>query len=142
MPGLLKISEAAILALHALIYIASRESETVTNTEIAEYLNASENHLSKVLQRLAKAGLVVSTRGPRGGFSLGRDAASITLREIFELFEGPMLTNSCLLPTPVCGGDCVFGGLLSNLNTHVIDFMTRTTVRDAASSVGKGVTIP
>jgi len=137
MSGLLKFSEAAVLALHALVYIAAKEGETVTNTEIAEFLHASENHLSKVLQRLSKAGFVTSVRGPKGGFALGRNGGSIKLREIYELFEGPMNPNACLLQTPVCTEGCVFGGLLANMNTLFIDFMTRTTINDASRTIGK-----
>lgn len=139
MSGLLKISEAAVLALHALIYITLEGGETVTNSEIAEFLHASENHLSKVLQRLAKAGLVKSLRGPKGGFVLGRDSKTITLREIYELFEGAVTTNTCLLQTPVCGEVCVFGDLLVNMNTFVIDFLTRTNLNDAVEKLGKGI---
>jgi Rrf2 family protein len=141
MSGLLKISEAAVLALHSLMYIAVKGGETVTNSEIAGFLHASENHLSKVLQRLTKAGLVKSLRGPKGGFVLGRGGDTITLREVYELFEGAINTNTCLLKTPVCGEACVFGGLLVNINTLVIDFMTQTKLDDAVEKIGKGRTI-
>jgi Rrf2 family protein len=138
MSGLLKISEASVLALHAMIYIAVKNEDMATNSEIAEFLNASENHLSKVLQRLTKAGLVKSIRGPRGGFVLGRDSSEITVREIYELFEGTMESGSCLLRTPVCGNRCVFGDLLSRVNATVTEFMTTTTLRDAVNKYGKG----
>jgi Rrf2 family protein len=138
MSGLLKISEASVLALHAMIFIAVRKDGMATNGEIAEFLHASENHLSKVLQRLTKAGLVKSIRGPRGGFILGKEPEEITLREIYELFEGAMSTHSCLLDTPVCGNACVFGDLLSTMNTLAIDFMTSTKLSDAVETMGKG----
>jgi Rrf2 family protein len=141
MSGLLKISEAAVLALHALMYIAMKDGETVTNSEIAGFLHASENHLSKVLQRLAKAGLVKSLRGPKGGFVLGKDSGTIPLREIYELFEGALNTNTCLLETPVCGEECMFGGLLMNINALLTDFMTRTKLDDAVKKLGKGMTV-
>ncbi len=141
MSGLLKISDASVLALHAMIYMAKRKDGVATNGEIAEFLNASENHLSKVLQRLAKAGLVKSIRGPRGGFILGKNPETVTLREIYELFEGAMNMNSCLLETPVCGSACVFGDLLSKMNAMVIDFMTNTKLSDAANKLEKGIFI-
>jgi Rrf2 family protein len=137
MSGLLKMSEASVLALHSMIYIAARKDDMATNGEIAEFLHASENHLSKVLQRLTKAGLVKSIRGPRGGFILGKAPEKITLREIYELFEGAMNTNSCLLETPVCGNTCVFGDLLNTMNTLAIDFMTNTKLSDAVKRLGK-----
>lgn len=139
MSGLLKISDASVLALHAMIYIALKQDEVSTNAEIAEFLSASENHLSKVLQRLTKAGLVKSVRGPHGGFVLGREPEKVSLREIYELFEGTMDSGNCLLQTRVCGNNCVFGDLLSRMNHMVIDYMSKTTLTDAANTL-KGVT--
>ena len=137
MSGILKISEASVLALHAMIYIALKKDDMATNAEIATFLNASDNHLSKVLQRLTKAGLVKSIRGPKGGFILGRDSTEISIREIYELFEGSMNSNGCLMQTPVCGHNCVFGDLLARMNHMVIDFMTGTRLSDAAEKLGK-----
>jgi len=141
MSGIMKISEATVLALHALIVIAAKENGMATNFQIAEFLHASDNHLSKVLQRLTRAGLVRSIRGPHGGFVLGRDPKDIQLREVYELFEGPLHQNHCLLETPVCGESCVFGDLLANMNKLFIDFMTRTTLSDAVEKVGKGMPV-
>ena len=137
MQNIIKLTEATVLALHALIVIASREGDMATNADIAEFLHASDNHLSKVLQRLAKAGLVRSVRGPHGGFVLGRAPEKVTLREVYEVFEGPLKAGHCLLGTPVCGDTCVFGDLLANMTSLFIDFMTRTTLRDAVEKIGK-----
>lgn len=139
MSSLLKISEASVLAIHAMIYIAMKKDDLATNAEIAEFLNASENHLSKVLQRLTKAGLVKSIRGPRGGFVLGKNSSDITIREIYELFEGAMEPDGCLMQTPVCGHNCIFGDLLHRMNHMVIDFMSGTKLSDAAEKLGKGI---
>ena len=139
MSGIIKISEATVLALHALIVIASQEDGMATNADIAEFLHASDNHLSKVLQRLAKAGLVRSVRGPHGGFVLGREPGGISLREVYEIFEGPLREDRCLLETPVCGNSCVFGDLLANMTSLFIDFMTNTSLREAVEKNGKGM---
>ncbi len=63
MANLLKISEAASLALHTMGYLAANDRRLVTTHQIGEVLRASEAHLAKVLQRLARVGLVDSTRG-------------------------------------------------------------------------------
>ena len=132
MSGLIKMSEAAVLAFHSMIAVASQENRMVTNAEIASSLNASEAHLSKVMQRLVKAGYVKSIRGPHGGFVLGKRAEEITLRDIYELFEGNMTHAVCLLETPVCGNNCVFGELLAQVDDMVSGYMTNTTLRDAS----------
>jgi len=137
MSGILKISEATVLALHAMVAIASRDHTMVTNAEIASSLNASEAHLSKVMQRLAKAGYVKSIRGPHGGFVLGKDASIISLKNIYELFEGSMECRECLLDAPVCGNNCVFGDLMIHTNEIVKEYMTKTSLKAAVEKIKK-----
>ncbi len=124
MQSLLKISDAASLALHTMVLLAASPDDVVSTGEIAQNLRASEAHLSKVLQRLAKAGLVKSVRGPKGGFKLGRDPKDITLLDVYETMEGPLVTSTCLMETPVCvGPTCVLGSLLNTVNSVVKDYL-------------------
>ncbi|MCK5596268.1 MAG: Rrf2 family transcriptional regulator, partial [Candidatus Eisenbacteria sp.] len=88
MSGLVRTSEAATLALHAAAIMASSPESHVTAAVMADGLSASEAHLAKVLQRLAKAGVVAGTRGPGGGFQLTRPGKEISLREVYEAIEG------------------------------------------------------
>ena len=62
----------------------------------------SEAFLAKIFQMLAQAGVVKSHRGVKGGFSLGRPAAEITLREIVEICEGGIALNHCLRNVDPC----------------------------------------
>jgi Rrf2 family protein len=56
----------------------------------------------KLLQRYQQAGIIKSTMGPKGGFSLARQPLEITLLELIELIQGPIRTNRCLLGTFAC----------------------------------------
>jgi len=123
MSSLLKISEAASLAIHAMAVLADRPQSPTSTGEIAAALHASENHLSKVLQRLGREGLVRSTRGPGGGFVLGRDAAQITLLDIYEAIEGPLMPEHCLFDAPICGGKCLFDSLLENTSARLREYL-------------------
>jgi Rrf2 family protein len=137
MASVLKISDAASLALHTACFMAPDEARIRTTREIASALGVSEAHLSKVLQRLARAGIVESLRGPRGGFRLARPPATLTLEDVFEAIEGPMETPGCLLGTPVCGGACMLGTLLSDLDRQVRDHFSSTRISDLASAFGR-----
>ena len=131
------ISEAASLALHALAELARQQDAAPTTTaKIAEHFGFSEAHLSKVFQRLAKAGLVKSERGPKGGFSLTRDPASITLMEIYEAIDGPLSRGSgCLLERSPCAFDgCIFGDLLLSVPARIGEYFASTSLADVAKS--------
>lgn len=129
---MLKISEAANLAIHAMVYmLRSRDVGTVSVAEIAEVLDVSKDHLGKVLQRLTRMGLVTSKRGPRGGFALGREPATVTLLEVIEAVDGPLPRSTCLLGRPICGeAGCILGSLMHDIHKQVNDYLSGTTLAD------------
>jgi Rrf2 family protein len=131
MSGILQISEAVSLALHSMVLIAKTKG-MLTTGEIADTTKASHAHLSKVLQRLSKADLVNSVRGPSGGFYLARPANTITLLEIYETMEGPIEIPKCLLKNnDKCLYDqCMFNGLLENLTVQFKNYLASHTLDD------------
>lgn len=136
MTTLLRISEDASLALHAMALLARHEGRYLSTAEIADVLHASEHTLAKVLQRLSRSGLVLSTRGPHGGFVLGESANEIRLLDIYEAVEGVLGRAGCLLGTPVCSGKgCVLGGLVESVHRQVADFFSQTTLAELAAKV-------
>jgi len=130
----LRVSEAASLALHGAAYLAQAGQTPVANKEMADALGVSEAHLSKVMQRLSKAGLVRSVRGPKGGFLLDTPADQISLLDVYEAIEGRLEDTSCLLGTPVCRGErCILGGLIERVNREVRTYLTRTRLSEMTS---------
>jgi len=122
MVNLLRISEAASLAMHTMVLLAKDPEKVVSTHTIATTLGVSEAHLSKVLQRLARAGLVRSVRGPAGGFSPGKPCDELALLEVYEAIEGPLTDRTCLFARPVCDGKaCILGDLLGEVNQQVKD---------------------
>jgi Rrf2 family protein len=116
MQNIIRISEAAVIALHAAQLIA-KDRKRLSAAQIAAGLGVSYNHLSKVMQRLAKAGFVSPLRGPKGGFSLTRKADKATFRDIIEVIEGPLAFSACLMGERGCGRkNCQFGRLLLETN--------------------------
>jgi Rrf2 family protein len=131
MASVLRISSAASIALHAVVLLAANPDKLLSTRDIASTLGVSEAHLSKVLQRLVKAGLARATRGPRGGFEIEDDTDDVTLLHVFEEIEGPLRPDDCLLSSPICGGDkCIFGDLIKRLNREVSNYLAETTIAD------------
>lgn len=90
-------------ALQALIHLAAqREGHLVLNRDIARYLAVPAPYLAKILKQLAKAGLVVSSRGRGGGYALHPLAREVSIRDVVEVVEGPAVFEGCLLGLKVC----------------------------------------
>lgn len=128
---ILRISYAASLAFHASVLLARFPGKPLSVGFIASVLKVSEAHLSKVMQRLSKAVLVKSVRGPKGGYQSDSDPEKTTLLDVFEAIEGPLPQNECLLGTPICLGDsCVLGNLHEIINSEVSRYLTETKLAD------------
>ena len=139
MSSFTKISEAATIAFHTAAYLGQNTGRLVSSREIARALGASENHLSKVLQRLAHSGIVLSTRGPSGGFKLRQGWEKMKLLEIYEAIEGPLKPGRCLLALPVCRGNkCALGVLVSRTDESVRKCLAGTTLAEMAKSFRLG----
>lgn len=137
MSQLMNLSKAASLALHTMGLLAAHGQRRFTNQELAVGLQASEHHLAKVMQRLARAGLTDSVRGPQGGVQLGRPAQQITLLAIYEAVEGPMAPPGCPLHEPFCDGtDCVLGDVLQSIHQRLRDHFRKTTLAELAGGMG------
>lgn len=133
MADILKISDATALALHSMVHLAIEPDGQSTTAEIAELFDVSRHHLAKVHQRLTKAGLIWSHRGPAGGVGLAKDPEETTLLEIYEVMEGSMLCNPCLFGKDACPrNDCVLGVLLPALARQVRDYFEKTTLAQLA----------
>jgi Rrf2 family nitric oxide-sensitive transcriptional repressor len=140
MADILKISDATALALHSMVHLAQDPAAQSTTADIASAFEASKHHLAKVHQRLTKAGLIISNRGPAGGVVLAKDPAEITLLEIYEVMEGPMVCHPCLFGKSVCPrADCVLGTLLPGLARQVRDYFEETTLAQLAKESNWGV---
>ena len=90
----MKISRSTGYALLAVGYIAkNRSQKIILSHTIAKEYSIPLEYLLKILQQLVKANVLLSKRGPRGGFSLARPAKKITLLQVIEAVDGPMISR-------------------------------------------------
>jgi Rrf2 family protein len=93
----MQLTRAADYAVRVMIHLAGLPPETrASRAELAVSAECPEQFLSKVLQSLTRAGLVLSHRGNTGGFELPNIHRAATLLEVVEAIEGPMKLNVCL----------------------------------------------
>ncbi len=139
MKGILRLSEAASMAYHALAVLAGSSDGFLTAGEISKKISGSEAHLSKVMRRLVRTGLVSSTRGPGGGFKIAKPAGEISLLEIYEAVEGKFETADCMMDTPCCvENDCIMGSLIRSVNLEVFEYFRSRKLSDFAESCQLG----
>ena len=138
MGSLVRISEAASLAIHTMALLARERDEHFTNETIARRLGASGHHLAKVMQRLVKAGLVESLRGPLGGFRLGVSLQGCRLATNLRGGRGAnrRRRRGCPLGRPACREkNCMLGTLMCRLHQQARDYLAQTTVEDLSIEI-------
>lgn len=102
----MEISRQADYAIRAIIDLAILPHGTLTQTrEIAVRQDIPGKYLPTIVRTLARSGLLRTLRGSHGGVSLARPAPDITLRDVVEAIDGPLLLNRCLIRPGECGGD-------------------------------------
>jgi Rrf2 family protein len=133
MANWIEMSEATALGLHAMVLIAKQADGSISSESLAEALSASHAHLSKVLKTLTSERLLVSKRGPNGGYTLARPASAISLLHVYEALQGPARRDRCLFDAPICDRvHCVLGGLVEKVRREVFDYLSTTTLEDAS----------
>jgi Rrf2 family protein len=99
----LKLTNAGDYGLQAVLYLARlADGETAILRQIAEEEGIPECFLRKVFQALARAGLVLTSRGVGGGVVLARPPSEISVLDIVEAIEGQVVLNTCLLEHGRC----------------------------------------
>jgi Rrf2 family transcriptional regulator, iron-sulfur cluster assembly transcription factor len=105
---MLHVTRKGDYAIRGMVYLAGRpEGEFSLLGDIAAGVDVPKALLAKIFQQFNKVGLVSSVRGAGGGFTLRRPAEQISLLEIIEDVEGPILLNRCLLAEGACGRDSI-----------------------------------
>jgi Rrf2 family protein len=95
---MLRFTKRADYGLMAIHYIAFHHQEkgSISAKRIAEEFNIPTELLAKILQRLAKKGLIASHNGPKGGYALARAPEKITVGQVVRALEGPIHIVSCM----------------------------------------------
>lgn len=98
------LSKRCLHGLRAILYLIIQpdDREWIPVREISDGLDIPFHFLTKILQDLAKAGLVVSGRGRSGGVRLGKPAAALTVLHVIETLEGSDFFHGCVLGFPQC----------------------------------------
>jgi Rrf2 family protein len=93
---MLRLSKKADYALIAMKHLALRPDQAASSArEIAEQYDIPVELMAKVLQRLAREGLLASHQGTRGGYQLSRPPADISVADVIQAVDGPLTVTAC-----------------------------------------------
>ena len=94
---MLRFTKRVDYGLMAIHYIAAHEElGAVSAKRIAEEFRIPAELLAKILQRLAKQGLIIGQNGPKGGYVLAYRPTEITVGQVVRALEGPISIVSCI----------------------------------------------
>lgn len=131
----MQLTRAADYAVRVLVYLAGQPAHTrASRAGLAEAAECPEQFLSKVLQSLTRAGMVVSHRGNTGGFELPAGRQEVSLLDVVEAIEGPVRLNLCLTSQEAClrRGACPAHLVWAEAQRAMLEVLRKATIRDLA----------
>ena len=103
----MRITRACDYTLRALMHMGKfPEGSVFMRSDLATIISVPNSFLGKILQNLAKSGILISERGKKGGFRLGRVPKEISIYDIFIAVDGPLNINNCMDKNFECEAGC------------------------------------
>ena len=132
---MLRLSKKTDYALISLAYVASLGDKAASTREIAEKHDIPVELLAKVLQRLVQRGMLRSQQGIHGGYQLSRPAETVTVAEVVEAIDGPLILTVCGTTDERCEqfSKCNIRDPLHKIRDRIIGALTACTVAELAA---------
>jgi len=89
-------------AVRTVLYLAGERDRIANVTEVAQAMHIPKSFLAKILQRLTKNNILISTRGVKGGFRLAKKPSEISLLDIMMSIQGAATINLCVIDSKKC----------------------------------------
>jgi len=126
----MQITKQADYALRAVLYLARIDDGSKASTkDIAETQHIPPSFLAKIVSQLSIAGLIQTARGARGGVALARPAEQVSILDVIEAIDGPMLLNECTGNPRICPfeGKCPLYEVWCETRTMIHDKLSAAT---------------
>jgi Rrf2 family protein len=134
---MLRLSKKADYALIAMKHLSRLPGDGASTSarEIAEQYDIPLELMAKVLQRLVRSGLLVSTQGTRGGYTLQRASNSISVAEVIQAIDGPFTVTACSTDDQDCEQfqKCSIRDPLWRLRERIVEALGTVSVAELAS---------
>ncbi len=132
---MLRLTKKADYSLIALKHFALRQrhtGEAVSAKEVADDCGIPLPLLSKLLQKLGKAGFLISEHGTNGGYRLAREPRRISALEVIRAIDGPIVLADCFTETSYCGhsGRCTVRRPLKRIHEAILRLLESVSIDD------------
>src|SRR5262252_3211861 len=130
---MLKLTKKADYGLMAMKHLAEHSDEgALSAKDMADSYGIPPEALAKILQRLAKAGLLHSQQGINGGYTLAREPNKISAFEVIRAIDGPLFITSCITVRGECGQSnrCTIREPLRRVNESIEQVLRRITISE------------
>jgi Rrf2 family transcriptional regulator, iron-sulfur cluster assembly transcription factor len=128
------LSKSFGYAVRGVLYIAKLQEENrkIQIDEIANNLSVPKHFLGKIMQQIVRKGLLRSTKGPYGGFSLANDTLNTPLIKLVEITDGMEQFKMCVLKLKYCNGinPCPLHNEMEQMRENFLRVFTNTTIGD------------
>ena len=102
----MQITRQADYAVRAVLHLARiNGNERAATSQVAKEQHIPPSFLAKIISQLSIAGLLHTSRGARGGVTLARDPKDVSLLEVIEAIDGPIMLNECVGENSICTFD-------------------------------------
>jgi len=132
----MQITRQADYAVRAVYYLTQLGSENrAATSHIAKEQHIPPSFLAKIISQLSVAGLLHTSRGARGGVSLARDPQDISLLDVVEAIDGPIVLNECVADEAACTftQDCPMRPIWCDAQKHLVGKLESTSFLDLAN---------
>ena len=132
----MQVSKSLDYAVRSLTYIAKEKASVFTIRDISQKQHIPQNYLAKIMRKLVQKGLLSSSPGPEGGYSLRKPTEDISLKDIYEAIEGDMQLIDCMEKNVVCElfNSCTQRSVWDHLQLHTLTFLNGISVKDIADN--------
>lgn len=131
------LSNASKYSIKAVLFLAEKSSiETKFNVQIiADTLQIPKPFIAKLLQQLARARIISSTKGPNGGFYLNDSDKNHTICDIIEVIDGPNFFEGCFMGLSKCNDDnpCSLHPIVGQFKEQILKQFKEKTIADFAT---------
>ncbi len=134
----MQLTRAADYGVRVMIHLAGVARDgRVSLAALAEATSAPDSFLSKVLQALARAGLISSHRGQAGGFEISQLGREASMRDVIEAIDGPMCLNVCLSSGKSCARKswCPAHPVWAKAQQAVLELLQGALISDLANEI-------